>query len=187
MAFRPAIAALLAAALVAGCQHGGIPSSAPEYLRRDPSWVLVPEVKLVPQRSRDDCGVAALATVITYWQPATAAEEVARSLGPIEDRGGIEAGRMRAVARERGLNAFLIEGTVDDLAYSLGRYRPVIVGLVAVERGHTYSHYDVVAGMNLRRRLFLVGDTRGAWRQVPFDDLLSQWRQARQLALMIFP
>jgi ABC-type bacteriocin/lantibiotic exporter with double-glycine peptidase domain len=186
MPFRPGTLAA-AAVLVASCHLGGVRSSAPEYLRADPSWVLVPEVKPVPQRHRADCGVAALATVITYWQPATAASEVERSLGPIDDRLGIEAGRLRAVARARGLNAYLIEGTVDDLAYALERYRPVIVGLVAVQGDRTYGHYDVLVGMNLRRRLFVVSDSRGAWRQVTFDELSSQWRRAGQLTLMIFP
>jgi hypothetical protein len=186
MAFRPGQLAAFAM-LAASCHLTGVRSSAPEYLRADRSWVLVPEVKPIPQRSRADCGVAALATVITYWQPATAVGEVERSLGPIDDRRGLEAGRLRSVARARGLNAFLIEGTVDDLAYSLDRYRPVIVGLVAVESDRTYGHYDVVVGMNLRRRLFLVSDSRGAWRQVEFDDLLSQWRRAGQVTLVIFP
>jgi ABC-type bacteriocin/lantibiotic exporter with double-glycine peptidase domain len=186
MALRPGILAA-AAVLAAGCQLGGIRSSAPEHLRQDPSWVLVPEVKLIPQESSDDCGVAALATVINYWQPDTAAGDVARSLGPIVEGGGIEAGRLRSVAKARGLNAFLIEGTVDDLAYALVRFRPVIVGVVADEGGRTYGHYDVVVGMNLRRRLFLVGNPGGTWRQVPFDDLFSRWRRAHQLALMIFP
>ena len=186
MGSRPATLAA-AAVLAASCQLGGIRSSAPENLRRDPSWVLVPEVKLAAQRGPADCGVAALTTVITYWQPATATDEVERSLGPIETRAGIEAGRLRSVARAHGLNAFLIAGNVDDLAYALRRYRPVIVGLVGVERGRTFGHYDVVVGMNVRRRLFLVGDPGGAWRQVAFEDLLAEWRRAGQLALMVFP
>jgi ABC-type bacteriocin/lantibiotic exporter with double-glycine peptidase domain len=186
MAFRTGKLAAVAV-LASSCQLTSIRSSAPEYLRVDPSWVLVPEVKSISQHGRADCGVAALATVITYWQPATGASEVERSLGPIDDRRGIEAGRLRSVARARGLNAYLIEGTVDDLAYALDRHRPVIVGLVTVERDRTYGHYDVVVGMNVRRRLFLVSDSRGAWRQVAFDELLSQWRRAGQLTLMIFP
>jgi ABC-type bacteriocin/lantibiotic exporter with double-glycine peptidase domain len=173
--------------LVTGCQLVGLPGSAPEALRTDPGWVLVPDLKLVAQRGRHDCGVAALATVIEYWQPTTTTASLAAAIGPAENAQGVAAGRLREVALHHGLNAFLIEGTVDDLMHELGQRRPVILGLVGVDHGRVYGHYDVVAGVNPARRLFLIADPRGAWRQVRADDLLTVWRPARQLALVIFP
>src|SRR5690349_7094930 len=99
-------AALAAFLLAGGCQLASVRSSAPETLRGDPSWTLVPDLKLVSQRGRHDCGVAALSTVVEYWQPATPTESVARAIGPIDDKQGVPAGRLRAVAQAHGLNAF---------------------------------------------------------------------------------
>jgi ABC-type bacteriocin/lantibiotic exporter with double-glycine peptidase domain len=186
MSGRWRAAVVAAFLLVGGCQLASVRPSAPEALRIDPSWTLVPDVKLVPQRGSHDCGVAALSTVVGYWQPGASAE-VARAVGPVDDKQGVPAGRLRAVAQARGLNAFLIEGTLNDLEHEIGRRRPVILGLVGAERGHVYGHYDVVVGVNRSRRMFLLADPRGAWRQVKAEDLLTIWRPTRQLALVIFP
>jgi ABC-type bacteriocin/lantibiotic exporter with double-glycine peptidase domain len=173
--------------LATGCQLASVRSSAPQALRGDPSWVLVPDLELVSQRGRHDCGVAALTTVVGYWQPAATMDSVAQAVGPIDDRRGVPAGRLRAVAQAHGLKAFLIEGSLDDLQHEVVHRRPVILGLVGAEHGHLYGHYDVVVGVNPSRRLFLLADPRGAWRQVKADDLLTVWRPTRQLALVIFP
>jgi ABC-type bacteriocin/lantibiotic exporter with double-glycine peptidase domain len=173
--------------LLTGCQLVGLRSTAPESLRTDPSWVLIPELKLVSQRGRHDCGVAALATVIEYWQPTTTTASVAAAIGPADEKAGVAAGRLRTVALRKGLNAFLIEGTVEDLVHEVGRRRPVILGLVGADHGRAYGHYDVVAGVNQTRRLFLLADPRGTWRQVRAEELLTAWGPARHLALVIFP
>ncbi len=185
MARWPVLAAFCVFA--ASCALGGLHSSLPERVRADPNWIVVPDVRLIHQRGRSDCGMAALSTVIKYWRPTTSEDEVLRALGPIDDRRGIEAGRLRSVAQAHGLKAYLVEGTVDDLAHEVGQRRPVIVGLVAVEPGHAFGHYEVVVGMNTRRKVFLMADPRGAWREMGIDELLSQWRPSRQLALVILP
>ncbi len=149
--------------------------------------MLIPNITLVHQTGRSDCGPAALATVIKYWKPTTADAAVERSVGNTDDRRGIEAGRLRAVAQAYGLKAFLVEGTVDDLAYELNRRRPVILGLLTTKDGHAVGHYEIVVGVNPRRKLFLLADPRGAWHEVSVDDLFSQWRPARHLALVVFP
>ena len=148
---------------------------------------MVPGVPLVAQRARADCGVAALAMVLRFWQPGTNDQTVRSWVGSVDVDKGLKAGRMRDIARGKGLEAFLIEGSFDDLLREIGRQRPVIVGVLQISGRRGYPHYEVVVGVNQGRRKVLTADPAEGWREQDFADFEARWRPARRLALVVFP
>ncbi|HEX7896677.1 MAG TPA: cysteine peptidase family C39 domain-containing protein, partial [Planctomycetota bacterium] len=105
----------------AGCAYlGSAESFDPAELAREPGWIAVADVPVFLQREREDCGAAALAMALAYWRVPTSAEEVARDCPPVPGQ-GIKAGTLRDYARRKGLQAFLIRGTLVDVQKELSR------------------------------------------------------------------
>jgi len=148
--------------------------------------VVVPGVRAYPQRELRDCGAAALATVLHYWQPALDADAVRALTGPASGT-GIAADRLRAVARARGLQAYLVSASLDDLGREIGGGRPVLVGLVKTHWRRAYTHYQVITGLHVGRGLVLSADPERGWSVVPVEELLAEWAPARHLALVTSP
>jgi ABC-type bacteriocin/lantibiotic exporter with double-glycine peptidase domain len=144
-------------------------------------------VTLVPQRSRTDCGAAALTMVLGRWRAGTTLDTVRAQLGPADDETGVQAARLRAVARAHGLQAFVIEARFEDLVREVGAGRPVIVGVVNVARGRAYPHYEVVVGVNARTGRVLTADPAAGWREQALGQLDQRWRLSRHLALVVLP
>src|SRR5688572_11376693 len=95
----------------------------------DRGWLSVPEVPMVRQRGPSDCGAAVLRMILGHWNRGGSEEALTQELAPTQADQGVEAGRVRDTARQRGLQAFLVEGNIDDLVREVRRRRPVIVGL----------------------------------------------------------
>jgi ABC-type bacteriocin/lantibiotic exporter with double-glycine peptidase domain len=188
------LAAITVAAACAGCQHfgaGALPGPETPAMAGQSGWTLVPGVPLVLQGGPADCGEAALEMVLRYWQPRTTSRDVRAVLaprpGPNGDDAGIEAGRLRAVARDRGLSAFLVRGALDDLRHEVEQHRPVIVGLVRRNLGKARAHYVVVVGVNQHRNRLLAADPQYGWREVSESDFRSEWDPAGDLTLVMLP
>jgi ABC-type bacteriocin/lantibiotic exporter with double-glycine peptidase domain len=156
----------------------------PERVRQEPGWLIASGVRAFNQQGARDCGVAALAGVLNLWEPALPVEELRRLIGP-PDTEGVEAARLRTVARGRGLRAFLISGTMADLDGEIGAGRPVLVGVVRTRWGKTFAHYEVVTGVHAGRALVLLADPERGWTVVPLRAFLAEWEPARRLALII--
>jgi predicted double-glycine peptidase len=187
------LAALAVSLSSAGCALRAAKGAAPPALSAREGWSVVRRISFVPQRSRVDCGAAALSMVLGAWLMAPGGdqpvdeEEVRAWLGPIHDKQGVEAGRLRDVARARGLAAFVIEATPDDLARELAAGRPVIAGVVNVAGGTAYPHYEVVVGLNRARNRVLTADPSIGWRQQSLAEFDRRWRLSRHLALVVLP
>ena len=187
MRAAPVAVVVAAAAAAAGCahrQHGGAVTPA---LAAADGWTVVPRVPMVRQQSRADCGPAALAMVLGRWQPPAPWPQVRAALGPVDEDAGVTAGRLRDAARGRGLQAFIVEGTFDDLAREVKLGRPVIVGVLRVVGRRGFPHYEVVVGVNQKRGRILTGDPAAGWREQPLDDFDERWQAASRLALVVLP
>lgn len=179
--------AVLVTTLVAGCYTGSAHGVArlPD-VARDPGWVLVQGVPFVHQQSEADCGAAVMAMTLSFWgQPTSLATVVAAR--PPHD-GGIAAGELRDLARERGLQAFLVPGTFVDLDTQLRRGRPVVVGLAKPITGNrAVQHYEVVIGLNRPANRILTWDPAQGLRENSLEGFAREWIPAHQLALILFP
>lgn len=161
---------------------------------RDPAWQLVNGVPFVAQESDRDCGPAALAMVFGYYHlPGTSLEEVSARV-PAEDlrRGaGVRAGTLRDLARARGLNAFVVSGTFNDLLEQVSRGRPVLVGLakpmIGMSGDRSAAHYEVVVGINRLRKLIRTFDPARGLRENTLEGFAREWVPTHQVTIIVLP
>jgi hypothetical protein len=164
---------------------GGARDFSPAALHSEPGWIAVAGTPLVRQQAESDCGAAAVTMVVSYWTGADPARLLS-GIRPAPPR-GLSAGRLRAFARRHGLAAFLIAAQLADLEHELRRGRPVLVGLAKPHGRGVLTHYEVVVALHPRRRLVVTLDPGRGWRQNTYAGLLSEWRPARGLALVVSP
>lgn len=173
--------------LVAGCASGYTGEArdfAPGRLTAEPGWVSVRGVPVEQQVEEADCGAAAIAMVVAYWTGGDP-RAIAASLRPAPER-GIAAGRLRDVARGRGLAAFIVRGELADLERELVAGRPVVVGLVKpYGRKKVLTHYEVVVGLNRRKKLVVTLDPAAGWRSNELAAFLREWDPSKRLALVV--
>ena len=155
----------------------------PQRLERESGWLVVRDVPVVRQKSEIDCGAAAIAMVVSYWTTEPLAGVLAE-LRPVRPP-GLQAGRLRDVARRRDLAAYLVSGQVADLERELAAGRPVLVGLVKPQVEGALTHYEVVVGFHRQKRLVVTLDPAEGWRQNDLPAFLGEWKPASNLALVI--
>lgn len=181
--------ALAVALLAAGCYTGGerdVSTAQAARATRDPAWRIVAGVPFVAQKSSDDCGPAALAMVLGRFGLPTTIEEVVSRDPPAE--GGVTAGALRDLAREKGLAAFVVSGTFSDLYDEVGRGRPVLVGLAKpIAVGRARAHFEVVVGVNRAARLIWSLDPGRGLRENTFEGFAREWVPTRQVAIIVLP
>jgi ABC-type bacteriocin/lantibiotic exporter with double-glycine peptidase domain len=184
---RPlALCAILALALAAPACYSGsaqtIPASSMTALARDPDWTIVPGVPFVRQQTAHDCGPAALAMVLAHFRVSPVSGDAPELAG-----GDVRAGTLRDVARTRGLDAYVVSGTFDDLFTQVAKGRPVVVGLakpMALTGGRSLAHYEVVIGLNRARRLILSLDPAEGVRENTLEGFAREWAPTRQVTIV---
>ena len=178
--------ALVAGLLLTACAtyRGPARDFEPDRLGRETGWLTAGQVPLVRQQGERDCGAAALSMVLGFWRRPLdgAALTAARVPGP---RGGAPAGRLRDLARSRGLAAYLVPARLRDLRYELRRGRPVLVGMVKRYGDEVVAHYEVVVAYHAAHGLVVTLDPAAGWRQYTVKGFLEEWRPARQLAIVV--
>lgn len=162
---------------------GGARTVAPSEL--GDGWYRAAATPVVRQRHETDCGLAALAMVAGSWGQRWSIAELTAQLPPT-DR-GVKLGPLRDLARARGLDAYAIKGSANDLAHELSRGRPVVLGLLLPYDGnHNASHYEVAVAMNPRDGTVVTIDpASGDWRQRSSKVLDLEWKSAGFAALVV--
>ena len=183
---RPRAGLLLTAALATGCMIRSQGPARPfdPHALSQPGWVAVRDVPLVRQENLEDCGAAAAAMVLAYYRHPASVDTLTHEM-PVPD-GGLAARDVRTLLRRRGLHAFVIEGTVDDLQHELSAGRPVIVGTVdPVDRHRVRSHYQVVVA--LRGDQVVTLDPAAGWEVTPAHAFQIEWQAAEHTAIVALP
>jgi ABC-type bacteriocin/lantibiotic exporter with double-glycine peptidase domain len=180
------LCALGASLALGGCYAGTAHAISPHEVAADPGWVMVSGVPLVRQSGGSDCGAAALAMVLGYWErPLTVAEINARD--PQAAAHGWKASQLRDLAREKGLRSFAISGRLADLSKEVGQGRPVIVGLVKRYGDKALAHYQVVVGIHPQKRRILSLDPNAGWREDSLEGFAREWVPTQQATLVFLP
>jgi ABC-type bacteriocin/lantibiotic exporter with double-glycine peptidase domain len=178
--------ALFVVSLGTGCAYTGTAKSFnPADLNGDDRWIAVADVPLVQQKTREDCGAAALAMLLAYWREPTTLEAVSAHCPSVADH-GIKAGALREYARSHGLQAYLFHGDVEDLERELTRRRPVLVGVARKYVDGVYTHYEVVVAVHPENRIIVTLDPARGWQQDTFDGFLSEWKPVGKPTLVVF-
>jgi ABC-type bacteriocin/lantibiotic exporter with double-glycine peptidase domain len=175
----------LGALALAGCYTGSARTVSPVTIGADSGWLLVSGVPFFQQAGERDCGPAALAMVLRYWNVAVTPAQIATAHPENRDR-GLRAGELRTFARGQGLEAFLIVGQPADLRTELEHGRPVIVGLGKPHLSRALAHYEVLIGLHRDGRRILTLDPAHGWRVNTLEGFAREWATAQQLALVIF-
>jgi len=181
-----ALALLLCAA--PACYTGSARDVSGEWLAQahgDRSWEIVANVPFVKQKSDVDCGPAALSMVLAHFGVSASLEQVA-ALDP-PSVGGVRAGSLRDVARGKGLEAFVVSGTLKDLMAQIERGRPILVGLAKpLIGGRAVAHYEVVVGINRAKRSILSLDPSRGPRENSWEGFAREWVPTGQVTIVIF-
>jgi ABC-type bacteriocin/lantibiotic exporter with double-glycine peptidase domain len=156
----------------------------PQQIAADPGWIVVPNVALVRQDGPSDCGAAALAMVLDYWQRPTTVDAI-DARDPVAAAHGWKAGQLRDLAREHGLQSFVVNGGFDDLSHEIAQRRPVVVGVIKRYRDKPLAHYEVVIGIHPGKRRILTLDPADGWREDSLEGFAREWAPTQQVTLVV--
>ena len=177
--------ATCAAVSGAGCYAGSARNTSWSQIAPEPGWQMVNDVPFIPQQGASDCGAAALAMAFAHWRQPDSLQQIVLEAPPRD--GGIRAGDLRDLARRRGFQAFLIQGTFADIEGQLGQGRPVIVGLAKpLFGGKALLHYEVVIGLNRSTRHILAWDPGAGMRDDTAEGFAREWAPAERLMLILY-
>jgi len=179
-------AVFVALASLTGCQlpyTGGARPVSPAQL--DTSWLRAAPTPVVRQKQESDCGLAALAMVAGAWGRHWSLDDLAHRIPPSEK--GEKLGALRDLARDRGLDAFALRATPQDLQHELAAGRPVLLGLMLpFDRGHNRAHYEVAIAMNPKDGTVITIDpASGEWMRRSRAVLDVEWKAAGYPALVV--
>ena len=147
---------------------------------------MVPGFHRVMQESSDDCGGAALASVLRYWGRDVTAASIEARVGRENRR--LRAGDMVAYARSEGLRSYVFFGTMDDLRYELEQKRPVVVGLAkALDSKQALLHYEVVVGYEPNQRSLLLLDPDRGFQVDSVEGFSTEWTRSKGVTIVTFP
>ena len=184
---RLALRTALLGVITLGCYAGGARDVSPRQaasFASDPHWTFAPNVELVRQQSDSDCGPAALTMVFGHFGIRATLADVSAVTPPDDD--GVRAGALRDVARSRGLTAFVVPGTFEDLFAELEHGRPVLVGLAKPMTGvRAMAHYEVVVAIDRKDRQILTLDPGRGARVNTLEGFAREWAPTGRVAIIM--
>jgi len=177
-----------------GCisSRGSAQDVTPSAGRTDAGWRRIGHLPPVHQKGAQDCGAAALSSVLGYLRPPAAVPafdrehiDAALRRSPKE---GLSAGALRDYARKQGFHAYVFNGQIADLKHEIDAGRPVIVGVrKPVSEKEWRSHYEVVIGYHREQQLVLLFDPALGVRQDRIAGFVDEWQHAGATTLVVMP
>jgi ABC-type bacteriocin/lantibiotic exporter with double-glycine peptidase domain len=167
------------------CLYQGTAESVDEQQMLDDPDALRVAVPVVKQSGDKDCGVAALAAILSYWGQPSNQSEIRRATGVPTDR-PISANLLQDYLWHRGFESFLIAGTLTDLQQELTIGRPALVGMLKPYAGKRWlAHYEVVTGISPKHVYTM--NPAGTFERYPIKGFEREWAAAKHLTLVIAP
>jgi ABC-type bacteriocin/lantibiotic exporter with double-glycine peptidase domain len=157
----------------------------PSVIEREGGWLMVRQFPRVLQEKNDDCGAAALASVMRFWGHAATPQSILSALGRRDHR--LRAGDIATHARQAGLHSYVFFGTLTDIVHELERGRPIIVGLgkqVAAKKA--LSHYEVVIGYEPKKKLVLLLDPAKGFQVDSLEGFSEEWTRTKGVTIVTF-
>jgi ABC-type bacteriocin/lantibiotic exporter with double-glycine peptidase domain len=151
----------------------------------DATWQRAAPTPVVRQEHENDCGLAALAMVAGAWGQHWSLGELQRQLHPSPR--GVKLGALRDLARARGLEAYAVRGTHEDLARELENHRPVLLGLILpFDRKNNLAHYEVAVAIDPRDGTVVTRDpATGKLMRRSKKILELEWKPAGYATLVV--
>lgn len=147
-----------------------------------PGLRVISDVPYRPQELRDDCGPAAVASLLAFEGRTVSVAEIARAV--YDPRlGGSLLPDMENFIRQEGFGTRSGRGDLELLRQAIDAGRPVVI---PVETGFwrlSRPHYLVVFGYDQRRFLAHAGVKEGVF--IDADELLRRWEKMNRLYLYL--
>jgi ABC-type bacteriocin/lantibiotic exporter with double-glycine peptidase domain len=147
-------------------------------------WIWVRGLPEVRQGEDHDCGPAALSAVLGYWGVRASAPDIEAALH-VPRGEGVSAGALKAYARARGFDAYVVHGALSDAVAELQQGRPVIVGMAKPYGAERLAHYEVVVGIDPSARRVLALDPAEGWRKDDLAGFLDEWEPTGRVLLVV--
>jgi predicted double-glycine peptidase len=182
-----ALARILLAVFSLGCAsyRGTAKPAQPSELVRNGEWITVGEFPQVLQEQNDDCGAAALASVLRFWGHPATPRSILSAIGRSDHR--LRAGDMKAYANRMGLHSYVFFGTMTDVVHELKRGRPIIVGLgKQFAEKKALSHYEVVIGYEPKKKLVLLFDPGKGFQVDTLQGFADEWVRTKGVTIVTF-
>lgn len=162
---------------------GGAKAVSPNELGSE--WIRAVPTPVVRQERPKDCGLAALAIVAGAWGRHWSVLDMSRKLPPGDN--GLKLGALRDFARTRGLEAYAVKGTFDDLERELAKGRPVLIGLVLpYDQKKNLHHYEVAVAIHPRDGTVVTRDpATGDLMKRSKKVLDLEWKHAGYATLVV--
>jgi ABC-type bacteriocin/lantibiotic exporter with double-glycine peptidase domain len=176
---QPFILIALLALLVWGCSPFK-PLS--EHVRESGDTVRL-EVPYVPQARDNDCGPAALSSVLAYYENAVILKEITDEIY-IPSLGRTLLPDMENFARARDFETFSGRGDIEQLKQAINSGKPVIVFMEASPGLMSRPHYIVVTGYTPNGFISHVGVMEDAF--IDIEDFDQRWQAMNRLHLIIW-
>jgi predicted double-glycine peptidase len=167
--------------------------SADRYARQVEQGIAL-DVPHVRQEARAGCGVAALASVMSFYQDPGLSSETLLERYPSASPDGYTLGELRDIATTHGFAGFVVPGEMAFLRSNLERGRPVIVPLQLSGRmvplasramGARYDHYVVVVGVDDARGTVITLDPARGPMEFDRDAFVAAWEPMNGAALLV--
>lgn len=163
--------------------QGGARPVTPTQL--DGGWLRAAPTPVVRQTQQADCGLAALAMMAGAWGKQWSLAELTTQAPP--SKKGVKLGALRDLAKARGLQAFALKGTYQDLENELRHGRPVMLGLLLpFERDRYVTHYEVAIAMNPSDGTVVTLDpSTGKHLRRTREVLEKEWKPTKYATLVV--
>jgi len=155
---------------------------------------IIDNVKLEKQSDKYDCGIAALVSVLDYWNIEATQSVVSRDYPLRSGKEGYSMGELKKIAKDYDSQAFVLQGNKDFLREQILLGRPVIIPIFVVGSwevklfgkriyGDPYNHYVVAFGFS-EDKIWVMDPDKG-FKAIPFDRFLKMWEVNDHVCLLV--
>jgi ABC-type bacteriocin/lantibiotic exporter with double-glycine peptidase domain len=135
---------------------------------------------------KNDCGPAALASLLRYWGASLTPEEIAAETYLPRLRGSLGIDLVH-YARRHGFQISSHPGSLSDVRFQLREGRPLMALLNLGSSLFPRGHYVVITGFDDVRQVFLVHSGVNPDLEIPYDHFLRDWKKTDFWTLLILP
>lgn len=134
----------------------------------------------------DQCGPATLASIISYWGIRTDPETLKQEIYLPRLKGTLPLDLLLA-AQERGLQAEIYRGNLDNLKVELDAGRPLVALLDMGYAIFPQGHFVVVTGYDDQRQGVYVHSSLERDAFIPYEQFLHSWDRTGRWTLLVEP
>lgn len=145
--------------------------------------VRVLDFQHIRQNEPYDCGEGALAIVMTYWGQPTKPETILQDIfSGVPRNSGTVAADLKDYAERKGLRAFLLKMSGEDIRRQIDLGRPVIV-CRKIFGG--MNHYEVVVGYDRPRERMILADPADEPYSISLKAFDRRHKRVDQFTLLV--